>query len=539
MPAVASAGVAPGLTSTSPAGSAISVSSPLSTTTAPARRAASRAWCRRRARTSSRRRRRAAGRARPRAGVRTVGAGRRGEVLEQARVRVEPVGVEQRAGRAPAPPPRARTPRPPSLRPSPGPRTSAPPRRCASASTRRTPAATWWPSSLGQRQLHDLDELRGGDRLLGLRDARRDVSRSGARRGLAREDRRAEQPARAARDEHVPARELRPAGTAPRERRQQRVVLDQPDVGRIARRAGRNADVDDPHRPGARPCRGSRTGRAWRRGRSRSRRRAPPRRRSRRSRRPRRWARRRRRRARRSAAIAAIASATRPRGSPAKPVPSSASTITAAPSSASGSNRRGGRRRAGARSCSAASPRSAAGSLVVQHAHLAPGLAQQARARVAVAAVVAAAADHDDVALRRDLLDERRKPRRGGLHEVERRDRARSSIAQRSAAREPRRPAAGPPRTGGSRRDRHGARGRRRVRERQQDRRAELVPRGGAPRRRAAPTAGRRRHGPPRSPAGAAPRARAPSSRPPSRRSGRRAAGRAARAPPRSAARRR
>ncbi len=40
-PAVASAGASPGLTATRPLGSAISVSSPLSTTTAPAARAAS------------------------------------------------------------------------------------------------------------------------------------------------------------------------------------------------------------------------------------------------------------------------------------------------------------------------------------------------------------------------------------------------------------------------------------------------------------------------------------------------------------------
>jgi hypothetical protein len=44
VPAVASAGVAPGLTATLPSGAATSVSSPLSTTTAPERAAASRAW---------------------------------------------------------------------------------------------------------------------------------------------------------------------------------------------------------------------------------------------------------------------------------------------------------------------------------------------------------------------------------------------------------------------------------------------------------------------------------------------------------------
>ena len=44
MPAVASAGLSPGLTATAPDGSAISVSSPFSTTTAAERRAASRTW---------------------------------------------------------------------------------------------------------------------------------------------------------------------------------------------------------------------------------------------------------------------------------------------------------------------------------------------------------------------------------------------------------------------------------------------------------------------------------------------------------------
>ena len=65
---------------------------------------------------------------------------------------------------------------------------------------------------LGQPAGHRLEQPLGEDRLRGGGDAGGDVAGARALRGLGGQRRRAREAARAARDEHVAARELRPPG---------------------------------------------------------------------------------------------------------------------------------------------------------------------------------------------------------------------------------------------------------------------------------------------------------------------------------------
>ena len=173
-----------------------------------------------------------------------------------------------------------------------------------------------------------------------------------------------------------------------------------------------------------------------------------------------------------------------------------------------------------------------------EHSHLAPGVAQQARAGVPVTPVVPAAADHGDDPVGSDLLDERREPRGGVLHEVQRRH---AALVDRPAVRRLRT---------------LGVEQRRRPERKahaatatapavlavcvsvSSTRGSEVLAR--APRQppRARPTAGPRRRGRPRSPAGAGRRAPAPSSPPPWRRTAPRGAAPVVRAPRRRRARR-
>src|SRR4051812_37043918 len=147
VPAVASAALAPGLTATVPPGSATSVSSPLSTTIAWAVRAASRTWCSRRAFTSSLSMP-SSRPSSPSCGVSTVGA------LRSASAPSSPAWAFSPSASSSTATPASRTSRrtnaaAPSVRPIPGPATSAPPRR-ESSSTCSTPASVCAPASPGR-----------------------------------------------------------------------------------------------------------------------------------------------------------------------------------------------------------------------------------------------------------------------------------------------------------------------------------------------------------------------------------------------------
>ena len=119
------------------------------------------------------------------------------------------------------------------------------------------------------------------------------------------------------------------------------------------------------------------------------------------------------------ALIAAIAEASGSRGTPSKPVPSSASTSAPEPSSRSGANGSGGapgRRSRFAR----ASPRRSSSGGGGEHVDLVPVLAQQARRHEAVSAVVALAHDDPDRARPRRRRGHAGEARARPLHQVER-----------------------------------------------------------------------------------------------------------------------
>jgi hypothetical protein len=103
---------------------------------------------------------------------------------------------------------------------------------------------------------HRLEQPLGEDRLRGGGDAGGDVAGAGALGGLGGQRRRAGEPARAARDEHVPARELRPPGRARGQQREQLGIGHEGDVGIVDGRARRDADVDHAHRAAVRLARG-------------------------------------------------------------------------------------------------------------------------------------------------------------------------------------------------------------------------------------------------------------------------------------------
>ena len=191
-----------GLTPTRPSGSATIVSSPLSTTIAP--RA-----LRRLARVAQPRRLdrvavdvRAAARARPRAASGRSARGASRSDSEPAGVGVEAVGVEdERHLRAAAALARELL-RAPSSRPSPGPRTSAPPRAGASI-TASAPCGDVRAVAVGQRARHHLEQLDREDRLLGAPATQRGhvagarAHRGRRRPGTARRSARASRPRRA------------------------------------------------------------------------------------------------------------------------------------------------------------------------------------------------------------------------------------------------------------------------------------------------------------------------------------------------------
>ncbi len=214
---------------------------------APAASAAARAWRRRWASisalsTPSRRP------SSPACGVRTVGADARCEVAEALGVRVEAVGVEheRHAG---------------ARGDLAGERRRAGVARQAGAEHERPAAASGLEHGVDaargvgavlvrQAARHDLEQALLEDELHRPWHAGRHVAGAGAHRRLGRQARRAGEPAGTAGDDDVAAGELRPPRHPRRQAGQQRLVVDEADVGLRHRRARRDADVDDAHLAG-------------------------------------------------------------------------------------------------------------------------------------------------------------------------------------------------------------------------------------------------------------------------------------------------